>query len=339
MHFDTSRPFFRPRRAQRVALAAMSVGALAFVSACSTASSDEAADSDTLNIVASTSIWGDVAQAVADSADGVDIEVTSLVEGNNMDPHHFEPSAADMARAHEADVVVVGGGGYDAWLYSALDDQDKIIHSLPLTTHDHDHGDEHDDEAHEHEAHEHVAHEHDHGEEGHSHEVESIDGNEHIWYDPTAVMEVAHEIAEHINDVAPAANASDEEVVNQVSGLDSRLHELGKKNYVQSEPIADYLLAHTEMEDLTPEGYRHASLSHGEPAAADLAALIDELKSGNVDVLIYNPQTQTDMTTRIRTTAEDEGIDVVEIGETPPDHQNFFEYFDEVVSSLEALDA
>src|SRR5699024_278500 len=138
---------------------------------------------------------------------------------------------------------------------------------------------EHDDEAHEHEAHEHEAHEHDHGEEGHSHEVESIDGNEHIWYDPTAVMEVAHEIAEHINNVDPAANASDEEVVNQVSGLDSRLHELGKKNYVQSEPIADYLLAHTEMEDLTPEGYRHASLSHGEPAAADLAALIDELKS------------------------------------------------------------
>lgn len=335
MHLQTSPNSSRTHRGRRAALAALSVGALAFVSACSTATSDEASDygseggndTDTLNIVASTSIWGDVAQSVADSAEGVDVEVTSIVEGNNMDPHHFEPTAADLARAGEADVIVVGGGGYDAWLYDAIEDQDKIIHALPLTAHSHDHGDE---EGHD--------HDHDHGEEGHSHDVSSIDGNEHIWYDPTAVMEVAHEIAEQINEVNPDAQASDEEVVSLVSDLDSRLHALPEVTYAQTEPIADYMLAHSDMTDATPEGYRHATLSHGEPAAADLAAFIDELKAGDVDVLIYTPQTQTDMTSRIRTTAEDEGIQVVEIGETPPDNQNFFEYFEEVVSSLEALE-
>ena len=360
MHLQTSPNSSRTHRGRRAALAALSVSALAFASACSTATSDEASDNgseggndaDTLNIVASTSIWGDVAQSVADSAEGVDVEVTSIVEGNNMDPHHFEPTAADLARAGEADVIVVGGGGYDAWLYDAVEDQDKIIHALPLTAHSHDHGDEegHDhDHDHSHEgedaaeaeesedSHDHD-HDHDHGEEGHSHDVSSIDGNEHIWYDPTAVMEVAHEIAEQINEVNPDAQASDEEVVSLVSDLDSRLHALPEVTYAQTEPIADYMLAHTDMTDATPEGYRHATLSHGEPAAADLAAFIDELKAGDVDVLIYNPQTQTDMTSRIRTTAEDEGIQVVEIGETPPDNQNFFEYFEEVVSSLEALE-
>lgn len=337
MHLQTSPNSSRTHRGRRAALAALSVSALAFASACSTATSDEASnneseggnDTDTLNIVASTSIWGDVAQSVADSAEGVDVEVTSIVEGNNMDPHHFEPAAADFARAGEADVIVVGGGGYDAWLYDAIEDQDKIIHALPLNEHSHDHGDE---EGHGHD------HDHDHGEEGHTHDVSSIDGNEHIWYDPTAVMEVAHEIAEQINEVNPDAQASDEEVVSLVSDLDSRLHALPEVTYAQTEPIADYMLAHTDMTDATPEGYRHATLSHGEPAAADLAAFIDELKAGDVDVLIYNPQTQTDMTSRIRTTAEDEGIQVVEIGETPPDNQNFFEYFEEVVSSLEALE-
>lgn len=335
MQLQTSPNSSRTHRGRRAALGALSVGALAFVSACSTATSDEASDygseggndTDTLNIVASTSIWGDVARSIADSAEGVDVEVTSIVEGNNMDPHHFEPTAADLARAGEADVIVVGGGGYDAWLYDAIEDQDKIIHALPLTAHSHDHGDE---EGHD--------HDHDHGEEGHSHDVSSIDGNEHIWYDPTAVMEVAHEIAEQINEVNPDAQASDEEVVSLVSDLDSRLHALPEVTYTQTEPIADYMLAHTDMTDATPEGYRHATLSHGEPAAADLAAFIDELKAGDVDVLIYNPQTQTDMTSRIRTTAEDEGIQVVEIGETPPDNQNFFEYFEAVVSSLEALE-
>ena len=362
MHLQTSPNSSRTHRGRRAALAALSVGTLAFVSACSTATSDEASDygseggndTGTLNIVASTSIWGDVAQSVADSAEGVDVEVTSIVEGNDMDPHHFEPTAADLARAGEADVIVVGGGGYDAWLYDAIEDQDKIIHALPLTAHSHDHGDEEAaeaEEAHDHsedaeepveteeseDSHDHD-HDHDHGEEGHTHDVSSIDGNEHIWYDPTAVMEVAHEIAEQINEVNPDAQASDEEVVSLVSDLDSRLHALPAVTYAQAEPIADYMLAHTDMTDATPEGYRHATLSHGEPAAADLAAFIDELKAGDVDVLIYNPQTQTDMTSRIRTTAEDEGIQVVEIGETPPDNQNFFEYFEEVVSSLEALE-
>lgn len=335
MHLQTPPNSSRTHRGRRATLAALSVGALAFASACSTATSDEASDNgseggndtDTLNIVASTSIWSDVAQSVADSAEGVDVEVTSIVEGNDMDPHHFEPTAADLARAGEADVIVVGGGGYDAWLYDAIEDQDKIIHALPLTAHSHDHGDE---EGHD--------HDHDHGEEVHTHDVSSIDGNEHIWYDPTAVMEVAHEIAEQINEVNPDAQASDEEVVSLVSDLDSRLHALPEVTYAQTEPIADYMLAHTDMTDATPEGYRHATLSHGEPAAADLAAFIDELKAGDVDVLIYNPQTQTDMTSRIRTTAEDEGIQVVEIGETPPDNQNFFEYFEEVVSSLEDLE-
>lgn len=351
MHLQTSHKASRTHRGRRVALAALSIGALGFASACSTASSDEASNdgsegsngSDTLNIVTSTSIWGDVAQSVADSAEGADVEVTSIVEGNNMDPHHFEPTAADLARAAEADVIVVGGGGYDAWLYDTIEDQDKIIHALPLTAHSHDHGEE-GEEVHDHgeesaEAEEAHDHDHDHGEEGHSHEVSSIDGNEHIWYDPTAVMEVAHEIAEHINEANPDAQASDEEVVNKISDLDSRLHALPDVTYAQAEPIADYMLAHTDMTDATPEGYRHATLSHGEPAAADLAAFIDELKAGDVDVLIYNPQTQTDMTSRIRTTAEDEGIQIIEIGETPPDNQNFFEYFEEVVSNLESLEA
>src|SRR5699024_8459375 len=128
-----------------------------------------------------------------------------------MDPHHFEPTAADLARATEANVIVVGGGGYDAWLYDTIEDQDKIIHALPLTAHSHDHGEE---SAGAEEAHD---HDHEHGEEGHSHEVSASEGNEHIWYDPTAVVDVAHEIAEHINEANPDAQVSDEELAHRSS--------------------------------------------------------------------------------------------------------------------------
>src|SRR5690625_2026708 len=118
MHLQTSHKASRTHRGRRVALAALSIGALAFASACSTASSDEASDngsegsngSDTLNIVTSTSIWGDVAQSVADSAEGADVEVTSIVEGNNMDPHHFEPTAADRSEERRVGIECRGQG-------------------------------------------------------------------------------------------------------------------------------------------------------------------------------------------------------------------------------------
>src|SRR5699024_1156300 len=237
-----------------------------------------------------------------------------IIAGMRLYPCHSVYAASDLARTFDADGIVVSRGIYDAWLYDTIEDQDKNIHALPLTAHSHDHDHDHDHSEESAEAEEAHDHDHEHGEEGHSHEVSSIDGNEHIWYDPTAVMEVAHEIDEHINEVNPDAQASDAEIDNKNSDLDTRLHALPEVTYAQTEPVADYMLAHTDMTDATPESYRHATLSHGEPAAADLAAFIDELKAGDVDVLIYNPQTQTDMTSRIRTTAEDEGIQIIEIG-------------------------
>ena len=114
-------------------------GLLLTATACSSSDSqDSAAEPGAqkkISIVASTSIWADVAQAVADTASGVDIEVKPIVEGNGVDPHHFEPSAADIAKAEDADLLVVNGGGYDSWIYQAVSEQDNIISALPLTDH------------------------------------------------------------------------------------------------------------------------------------------------------------------------------------------------------------
>ena len=53
-----------------------------------------------------------------------------------------------------------------------------------------------------------------------------------------------------------------------------------------------------------------------------------------MDLLIFNPQTETDTASRIKSAAEDNDVDIVEIGETPPDGKKFWEYYDEVTSKL-----
>lgn len=340
-------------------LFAATLGA-ATLSACSSSGdnadggSDAGSDKETIQVVAATSIWADVAQAVVNTAQtDVNIDVHPIVSGNSVDPHHFEPTAADIARANEADVIIAGGGGYDAWLYQAVKNQDQIIHALPLTAHDHgDH--DHDEHAHEEEhdhderAHDH-AHEHEH--EGqtvtmdeakkiaaeHPEQITNIDGNEHVWYDAAAIEKVATEVATLVNETNPEAKATADPLVERVEGVKARIEKLPQRNYAQTEPIADYIFKYTDSTDATPEGYRKATVSESEPTAADLARFLEDIKQDKIDLLIFNPQTETDMTKRIRAAAEDKNIPVVEIGETPPEETNFLDYYEEVVNALEAV--
>ncbi len=330
-------------------LFAATLGAAA-LSACSSGDdnaaggSDAGSDKETIHVVASTSIWADVAQAVVDTAQtDVNIDVHPIVSGNGVDPHHFEPTAADIARANDADVIIAGGGGYDAWLYQAVKNQDEIIHALPLTEHDHgehDHG--HDEHGHD---------DHDHAHEGetvtmdeakkiaaeHPEQITNIDGNEHVWYDAAAIEKVATDVANLVNEANPEAKATADPLVEHVKDLKSRIEKLPQRNYAQTEPIADYIFKYTDSTDATPEGYRKATVAEGEPTAADLAHFLEDIKQDKIDLLIFNPQTETDMTKRIRTAAEDKNIPVVEIGETPPEKTNFLDYYEEVVNALEAV--
>ncbi|EOF5135169.1 metal ABC transporter substrate-binding protein [Salmonella enterica] len=65
----------------------------------------------TLNVVTSFSVLGDMVQLVG----GENVHVTSLV-GPDGDPHTFEPSPKDSAMLKQADVVVVNGLGLEGWL-------------------------------------------------------------------------------------------------------------------------------------------------------------------------------------------------------------------------------
>ncbi|WP_295805210.1 metal ABC transporter solute-binding protein, Zn/Mn family [uncultured Corynebacterium sp.] len=340
-------------------------------------------DKETIHVVASTSIWADVAQAVVDTAQtDVNINVRAIVTGNGVDPHHFEPTAADIARANEADVIIAGGGGYDAWLYQAVKNQDAIIHALPLTEHSHDHAHDHGDhdhahdehaheDGHDHGDHDHAHDEHEHAHDEHAHEdgrdhahehahdhahdvetvsmdeakkiaaehpetITNIEGNEHVWYDAAAIEKVANEVATLVNKTNAEAKATADPLVQRVEKIKERVGKLPAQNYAQTEPIADYIMKYSDSTDVTPEGYRKATVAEGEPSAADLARFLEAINQGEVDLLIFNPQTETDMTKRIRSAAEDKDIPVVEIGETPPENTDFLDYYEEAVSALEA---
>ena len=299
-----------------------------------------AADSgDKLNIVTSTQIWADVADMVVSDQDA---DIDAIIVGDSVDPHSFEPTAADMALPQEADLIVVGGGGYDSWLYRNMDES-IIIHALPLTVHDHDHGHDHDHEhgdehGHDHEHGDEHGHEHEDGHEhGHEHGHDHDHGglvNEHIWYDPHAVEEVGAELAERVSELRPDAKVDTDKLEEKLSALESEMDSLPAVRVAQTEPIADYIVEHSPLTEATSEGYRTATLKESEPSAADYAAFTEALKNGEIDVLVFNPQTATDSTERLRDEARGLGIPVVEVFETPSRDENFFDFFNGAVERL-----
>ncbi|MEZ2122922.1 metal ABC transporter solute-binding protein, Zn/Mn family [Corynebacterium sp. CCM 9203] len=274
---------------------------------------------DKLNIVTSTQIWADVAEMVVSDQDA---DIHAIIVGDSVDPHSFEPTASDIAMAKNADIIIVGGGGYDSWLYRSLNES-VIINALPLTVHDHDHGHETgDDHDHGH------SHDHDHG-----HDHDDL-VNEHIWYNPEAVSKVGADLAERVSTLRSDAKVDTTKLNSNLKTITDELKSLPAVRVAQTEPIADYILQNSPATDATPEGYRTATLKESEPSAADYAAFTEALENGEIDVLVFNPQTATDATERLRDEAEDRGIPVVEIFETPSRNENFFDFFRGAVERL-----
>jgi ABC-type Zn uptake system ZnuABC Zn-binding protein ZnuA len=137
-----------------------------------------AAQDAPIRVLATTTILADVAQNVAGDLFTVDTLVPA-----DADTHAFEPSTADVARVAEADLLLVVGAGYEAFLGDLLENAGSeaaevitVSNGVEIlgfsSEHDHEHeGEEHADEA------DPMATEEAHSEEEHEHEHE---GEAHI---------------------------------------------------------------------------------------------------------------------------------------------------------------
>ncbi|MGK8361678.1 metal ABC transporter solute-binding protein, Zn/Mn family [Corynebacterium amycolatum] len=336
----------KARFSTRIAALVASAGLVAGLGACS--SNDDSATSagkseDTIKVVTSTKVWADVADAVTDDEK---VSIDPIIASNDIDPHSYEPAAADMAKVEDADILVAGGGHYDAWLTSSLRDaKDKVIISaLPQEEgheHDHDHegheGHDHDHEGHDHEGHDHD-HEHD-GEghddhEGHEHHHHDGEANEHVWYDTDAVEETAEQLADALTKLGAKADAK--AVDKEIKDIEEAKSKLKAAKVAQVHPLADDILKDTKVEDITPKGYRQSTLNESEPSASDVNEMLKLIESGELDYLIDAPQTHDQVSQRLVEAAKAKGVKIVDVFESPSADQSFFDLYKQTLSDMES---
>lgn len=261
-------------------------------------------------VVASTDVWGSVAQAVA----GGDAKVTSIITSGSADPHSFEASPSDAAAIADASIVVFNGGGYDQWVQAVLDNHPDVpaVNAYSLL----------DAAA----------------------VGEPKPANEHVFYELGTAEAVATELASRLSDADPAhadgyrSRAAD--FVRRADTIRAAEKTLAAdhsgQSVVATEPVAHYLLRAAGLTDKTPSGFTSAIEQDTDPAPVDVAAVLDLINGGGVAALLFNDQTVTAATRQVRAAAERAGVPVVSVTETLPAGTDYLSWQDDTVNRLAA---
>jgi zinc/manganese transport system substrate-binding protein len=285
---------------------ALSMGLIAGIAGCG---QDNKAGSGQqnppLSIVASTNVWGSIASAVA----GNHTPVKSIISSPADDPHSFEATPADAAAITDASLVVYNGGGYDHWVDDVLADH----HDMPVVN-------------------------------AYSLLPSSVPqpANEHVFYDLETVKAVANQIADKLSQ-SDASHASDYKAnaakfSDAAETIATAQRAIGASHpgasVVATEPVAHYLLVNSGIVDKTPEGFTKAIEEDTDPSPADLAALLDLIKARQVSALVYNAQTQTDVTKQIQDAAQQASVPIITVTESLPAGTDYLTWQRQTVDQL-----
>ena len=323
----------RSNSPRHVFLGGLAVAALALTGCASTPAADDA--SGTLSIVASTNVYGSIAEAVG----GDLVTVTSIITSAAQDPHSFEASAQDQLALSKADLVIENGGGYDPFidtLLSAGSNDAPVVNASEasglLDGDEHTHDDEATDDA--------ATEEHS-DDDGHDH----IEGfNEHVWYSFHGVEHVAEEIAHQLSEIdadnAATYEANYEAFAAQVEELEASaeaLHPITEGLGVAiTEPVPLYLLEAAGFTNQTPAEFSEAIEEGTDVAPSVLQETLALFSAKSVALLAYNSQTASSETEQVRAAAEDNDVAVVEFTETMPDGADYVSWMTDNLSAISA---
>jgi zinc/manganese transport system substrate-binding protein len=241
-----------------------------------------------IKVVAAENFYADIARQIG----GPEVEVASILNNPNQDPHDFEVSPSTARQVADAELVVYSGADYDPWMKSLLaaspSDRRKIIVAANL--------------------------------------VHRVSGdNPHIWYDPQTMPAVAAALAAEFSSRDPAHKADYEaRLAAFETSLDPMLRKIAEMKrkhagdaVTATEPVYGYMIDALGY-DMRNQSFQLAVMNDTEPSASDLAAFQDDLKNRKVKALIYNNQVTDDMTERLKELAQQAGIPIVGVTETLP---------------------
>ena len=289
---------------------ALPLVALLTLAGCASSPSSAAERSPArISVVASTNVYGNIAETIGGNA----IAVTSIESNPAQDPHSFQASAQNQLQLSKANIVIENGGGYDDFIGSMLKTANnptaKIINVVQLSGKKPD---------------------------------ANGDLNEHVWYDFPTVRLLTTTLVSALSKADPAHSkefhANGAAFSAQLTSLEAREAAL-KTKYAGTgvsitEPVPVYMLNAIGLTDKTPVAFSHAIEEGNDVAPAVLEQTLALYSSKAVKVLVYNEQTTGPETQAVLNAAHKADIAVVPVTETLPLGTSYIHWMSDNLSAI-----
>jgi zinc/manganese transport system substrate-binding protein len=262
----------------------------------------------TIKVVAAENFYGELAAAVG----GDRVEVTSILDNPDADPHAYEPTTDNSKAVNDAQVIIYNGIGYDVWMdklmkaSSRVKSQSVIIVGSDL--------------------------------------LGKQDGdNPHVWYDPAAMPKLADALADKLGKIDPkqadafktraqAYKAS----LSPINELITSMKQTTITKIAVSEPVFDYMAISLNLEPIDPKFAK--SIEEGtDPSPVEIANLQNAISGKTIKLFIENIQTDSPTVKNMAELAKANHIPIVQVTETKPSGKSYVQWMTDQLNQLKAI--
>jgi zinc/manganese transport system substrate-binding protein len=246
-----------------------------------------------VQVLAAENEYGNIALQIG----GPYVEVTSLLNSPNVDPHQYEASPSVARTLAMAGVVIENGLGYDSWMdkmlsATSVDAQETINVGTLLGR--------------------------------------QTGSNPHIWYDPQGWTTIASAMSRGLSGVdrkhAKEYQHRADRFVRSLVPIFKLIATIRGSAHgaavTATEPVYGYMAAALGLR-MRNMDFQGAIMNENDPSPGSVVRLERDLRTHRVRILFYNRQSASPITEHMRSLASDSGVPVVGVTETMPAHTTF----------------
>jgi zinc/manganese transport system substrate-binding protein len=245
-------------------------------------------------VVAAENFYGNITMQLG----GSHVNVTSILSDPNVDPHEYTSNVQTALKVSKADLVIENGLGYDDWM-------DKLLSGSPnpnriLLT-------------------------------GSKLADHPLPDNPHVWYGINNMPAIAQGITDALKKLDSAdASTFNSNLVSfkqSLTPLQQKIDAINTKYKGTPVALTETIYLYQTMPEglnvLTPFEFMKANAEGTDPPADTVTSINNSINNKQAELLIYNVQTVTPITTNVQNEAKKLNIPVVPVSETMPSSKTY----------------
>ncbi|PYY54191.1 ABC transporter substrate-binding protein [Curtobacterium sp. MCSS17_011] len=284
--------------------------ALALTGCATSSASGEASGDGTINVVASTNVYGSIVKTIGGDA----VTVTSILSDPSQDPHSFESSARTQLSVSKADLLIENGGGYDDFMTTLADASDTKADTINVV------------------------------------KLSGLDKggdaefNEHVFYSYPTMVKLVDAVTKDLSALDESGKDAFEKnaatLTTKLEDLESQTDAVKQQDsgdeVAYTEPVPGYLFDAMGLENETPPDFSEAIEEGDDVPPAALRDTLALFTGKRVQLLAYNNQASSPETEQVQKAAEQNDIPVVGVTETLPEGQDYVSWQQANIDAVKA---